>query len=319
MPVMAGLWDNRDPSFILFEKRYMQIFTKRLFFLLMLGSAECKIITAQVIDMHMHSYTEKDFWTGKARNGFESSKTANGHLEETIKKMDFHKIKWAVVCGTIASIEKYTKADQRFIPAYQDYEDTLMPVQQFEEYILSGKIKVFGEVMAVYKGRTLNDPIYQPYLATCEKHHIPVAYHSGGSFPNAQNLGWPRYRIALGDPFLIEDVLVKYPKLKLYLMHAGENFYENTLRMMDGYPNLYADLGVEMWLHPMTKDFAVKFLRSAKEYGVLDRVMFGSDQMVWPQSITSSINFLNALEFLTKEEKEMILYKNAKTFLGIKD
>jgi len=49
---------------------------------------------------------------------------------------------------------------------------------------------------------------------------------------------------------------------------------------MDGYPNLYADLGVEMWLHLITKDFAVKFLRSAKEYGVLDRVMFGSDQMV---------------------------------------
>ena len=31
---------------------------------------------AQVIDMHMHSYTEKDFWVSKARNGFESSKTS---------------------------------------------------------------------------------------------------------------------------------------------------------------------------------------------------------------------------------------------------
>ena len=31
---------------------------------------------AQVIDMHMHSYTEKDFWVGKARNGFESSTNA---------------------------------------------------------------------------------------------------------------------------------------------------------------------------------------------------------------------------------------------------
>ena len=102
-------------------------------------------------------------------------------------------------------------------------------------------------------------------------------------------------------------------------MHAGENFYENTLRMMDGYPNLYADLGVEMWLHPMTKDFAVKFLKSAKEYGFLDRVMFGSDQMVWPEAITSSINFLNALDFLTKEEKQKIFYDNAKLFFDIKD
>jgi predicted TIM-barrel fold metal-dependent hydrolase len=267
----------------------------------------------------MHSYTEKDFWVGKARNGLESSKTTKEHLQQTIQKMNRHKIEFAVICGTIESIERYTNADKRFIPAYQDYEDTLIPVKQFEEYVKSGKIKVFGEVMAVYKGRTLANSLYQPYLAICEKYGVPVAYHSGGSFPNAQQLGWPKYRIALGDPFLIEDVLVKYPKLKLYLMHAGENFYENTLRMMDGYPNLYADLGVELWLQPLTKDYGTKFLKSAKEYGLIDRVLFGSDQMVWPEAITSSIAFLKAMNFLTEAEKDMILYRNAKKFLGIKD
>ena len=272
---------------------------------------------AQVIDMHMHSYTEKDFWVSKARNGFESSKTSKEHLEQTIRKMDLHKIEYAVICGTLESIERYSNADKRFIPGYQDYEENLIPVKQFEQYVQSGKIKVFGEVMAVYKGMTLADSLYQPYLAICEKYGIPVAYHSGGSFPNAQQLGWPNYRITLGDPFLIEDVLVKYPKLKLYLMHAGENFFENTLRMMDGYPNLYADLGVELWLHPLTKDYGTRFLKSAKEYGFLDRVLFGSDQMVWPEAISSSIDFLNAMNFLTKDEKEMILYRNAKKFLGI--
>ena len=275
--------------------------------------------SAQVIDMHMHSYTEKDFWVGKARNGFESSKTSKEHLEQTIQKMNQHNIEYAVICGTIESIERYAKADNRFIPAYQDYEEKLIPIKQFEEYIKSGKIKVFGEVMAVYKGMTLTDSMYQPYLAICEKYGVPVAYHSGGSFPNAQQLGWPKYRIALGDPFLIEDVLVKYPKLKLYLMHAGENFFENTLRMMDGYPNLYADLGVELWLHPLTKDYGTRFLKSAKQYGFLDRVLFGSDQMVWPEAISSSIDFLNSMDFLTPVEKEMILYKNAQKFLGLID
>lgn len=292
---------------------------KTAILILVICTLEFSVIHGQVIDMHMHSYTEKDFWVGKARNGFESSKDANETLDQTIQKMNEHKIEYAVVCGSIESLERYTKADKRFIPGYQDYEDTLISIAKFEEYVKTGKIKVFGEVMAIYKGQTLADPVYQPYLAICEKYGVPVGYHSGGSFPNAQNLGWPKYRIALGDPFLIEDVLVKYPKLKLYLMHAGENFYENTLRMMDGYPNLYADLGVEMWLHPMTKDFAVKFLKSAKEYGFLNRVMFGSDQMVWPEAITSSINFLKALDFLTKEEKDLIFYQNAKTFLGLKD
>ena len=292
---------------------------RTIIFLLTLITVVCKVTSGQVIDMHLHSYTDKNFWVGKAPNGFESSKNAKETLEQTIQKMNEHKIEYAVVCGSIESLEIYTKADKRFIAGYGDYEDTLISITKFEEYIKSGKIKVFGEIMAVYKGQTLADPVYQPYLAICEKYGIPVGYHSGGSFPNTQNLGWPKYRIALGDPFLIEDVLVKYPNLKLYLMHAGEHFYENTLRMMDGYSNLYVDLGVEMWINPMTKDFAVKFLKLAKVYGLLDRVMFGSDQMVWPEAITSSINFLEALDFLTKEEKEMIFYKNAKTFLGLKD
>jgi predicted TIM-barrel fold metal-dependent hydrolase len=47
--------------------------------------------------------------------------------------------------------------------------------------------------------------------------------------------------------------------------------------------------------------------------------MFGSDQMVWPEAITSSINFLDALDFLSKEEKQNIFYDNAKRFLDIKE
>jgi len=85
--------------------------------------------------VHMHSYTEKNFWVAKARNGLASSNTAKETLEETIKKMNQHNIEYAVVSGPIESLEIYTKADKRFIPGYQDSEDTLIPVKQFEEYV----------------------------------------------------------------------------------------------------------------------------------------------------------------------------------------
>ena len=273
----------------------------------------------RIIDMHMHAYTEKDFWKANARNGTPSALSADDLLQQTIGKMNTHHIQLAIVGGTLESIEKYTKADARFIPGYQDYSDTMIALDEFENLIKAGKIKVFGEVMAVYHGRTLNDAVYAPYLAVCEKYNIPVAYHTGGGFPNAQSFGWKNYRIAFGDPMLIEEVLVKYPKLRLYMMHAGENFFENTLRMMDGYPNLYVDLGVSLWLHPLTQDYAVRFLGSAKKYGYLDRVMFGSDQMVWPDAITQSINYLNSLDFLTQQEKDDIFYNNAVRFLEIED
>jgi hypothetical protein len=127
----------------------------------------------------------------------------------------------------------------------------------------------------------------------------------------------PDFRISLGDPLLIEDVLVKYPDLKLYLMHAGEVFFEHGVRMMSLYRHLYVDIAVLLWVDPIVQDYAVRFLKLAKRAGVLDRVMYGSDQMVWPGAITSSIEFLDSMDFLTEEEKRMILYGNAKRFLEI--
>ena len=276
-------------------------------------------VNAQIIDVHLHSYTDADYWGGTLHPmGIESPKTADEHLKMTIAQMDMHKIEYAVVSGSIESIAKYVAADSRFIPGYVDDEE-LIPVEQFESLIKEGKIKVFGEVSGVYYGRTLNDPVYAPYLAVCEQYGIPVAYHTGGGPPMTAYRCCPNFRISLGDPYLVEDVLVKFPKLQLYLMHGGEVYFEHAVRMMSMYRHLYIDLGVVLWVDPIVKDYAVRMLKLAKSAMVLDRVMFGSDQMVWPDGISKSVEFLNELDFLTEEEKKMILYDNAKTFLKISE
>lgn len=274
-------------------------------------------VKAQIIDVHLHSYTDADYWGGRVHpTGIESPKTADEHLKKTIALMDKHQIEYAVVSGSIESIEKYVKADSRFIPGYMDSEQ-LIPIDRFELLIKEGKIKVFGEVSGVYYGRPLNDPIYSPYLEICEKYEIPVAYHTGGGPPMTPYRCCPNFRITLGDPYLVEDVLVKYPKLQLYLMHGGEVYFENSVRMMKMYRHLYIDLGVILWVDPIIKDYGVRLLKLAQKANVLDRVMFGTDQMVWPGAISKSIEFINSLDFLSEDEKRMILYNNAKTFLKI--
>ena len=50
--------------------------------------------------------------------------------------------------------------------------------------------------------------------------------------------------------------------------------------------------------------------------GFGDRIMFGSDQMVWPQTIGIGIETVNSADFLTLEQKEDIFYDNAAKFLG---
>ncbi|MEM9647065.1 MAG: amidohydrolase family protein [Bacteroidota bacterium] len=274
---------------------------------------------SQVIDVHLHSYTSKDYWGGRTHpTGITSPTTAEDHLKETIAEMDKNKVEYAVISGSMESISAYTTADARFIPGYMD-DDNLIPIREFEQGIKDGKIKVFGEITAVYGGTTLNDPKYAPYLELCETYDIPVAYHTGGGPPMTPYRCCPNFRISYGDPFLIEDVLVKYPKLRLYLMHGGEVFFEHAVRMMSLYQQLYIDIGVLLWVDPIVKDYAIRLLKLAKEANVLDRVMFGSDQMVWPGSISASIDFLNQQDYLTAEEKHLILSGNAKRFLKIEN
>jgi predicted TIM-barrel fold metal-dependent hydrolase len=50
---------------------------------------------------------------------------------------------------------------------------------------------------------------------------------------------------------------------------------------------------------------------------MLDRVMFGTDQMRWPEAITMAIDRVNRLDFLTLKEKEDLFYGNAAKFLGL--
>ena len=180
------------------------------------------------------------------------------------------------------------------------------------------KLEVFGEIAPYYSGGTLSDSGWQPYLRICERYDIPVAVHTGGGDPGGTYSWSPKARLTLGDPYLIEDVLVKYPKLRIYMMHAGgEDWPEHGLRLMAYYPQLYTDVAVMLWVEPNTQRYIKEFLKNAKYAGYLNRVMFGSDQMIWPGAIEKSILFLNSLDFLSKQDKEDILYNNAAKFLRI--
>ena len=193
--------------------------------------------------------------------------------------------------------------------------DSLM----FEQMVKDHRIEVFGEIAPYYSGGTLSDEQWQPYLRICEKYDIPVAVHTGGGDPGGTYSYAPKARLKYGDPYLIEDVLVKYPKLRIYIMHAGEDWYEHALRLMAYYPQLYTDIAVLLWVEPLDQRYAINFLKAAKQAGYLDRVIYGTDQMMWPYAIEKSVSFLNSLTFLSKKDKDDIFYNNARRFLKIKN
>jgi uncharacterized protein len=294
--------------------------------LVLLQNFLCAQAQTKIIDMHVHSYSQSGF--GGIEQPFDyyrkkGAASAELHRIETFAAFRKWNIVKAMVSGDPQSVEEWAAKDSsnRVIRGILIFspDDFGLDSVKFEEMVKDKKIEIFGEVGALYGGTTLGDSIWQPYLRICEKYDIPVAVHTGGGDPGGTYTWSPKARLRMGDPYLIEDVLVQYPKLRIYLMHnGGEEWHEHALRLMAYYPQLYTDIAVGLWVEPNAQRTVTEFLKNAKHAGYLNRVMYGTDQMLWPYAIEKSIKFLNTLTFLTKQDKEDIFYNNAAKFLNLK-
>lgn len=177
-----------------------------------------------------------------------------------------------------------------------------------------GELKVLGEIMAQYEGVAPNDARLEPFWALAEELDIPVAIHMGPGEP-AQPYGSGGYRAALGDPLLLEEVLVRHPRLRLYIMHAGYPMAAQLRALMFSHPQVYVDVGSIVYTEPRPAFY--RFLQEIVDAGYGDRVMFGSDQMIWPGIIEPSIEAIEQAPFLTPGQKRDIFYNNAARFLRL--
>ncbi|HET6768504.1 MAG TPA: amidohydrolase family protein, partial [Chitinophagaceae bacterium] len=178
------------------------------------------------------------------------------------------------------------------------------------------KFYVFGELALQYEGKTLADPELEPYLAICERMGIPVALHTGMGPPNTPYNCCPKFRTHLGNPQLIEEVLIKHPKMKIQLMHVGFPWLQETKAILNVYPQVYADISAINWRRPVA-DF-YNYFKSLVDAGYAKRLMFGSDQGAWEDAIPLSIKNVENAPFLTEEQKQDIFYNNAARFYNIK-
>jgi uncharacterized protein len=119
-------------------------------------------------------------------------------------------------------------------------------------------------------------------------------------------------RARLGNPSLVEETLNRYPKLRLNLMHAGWPYLEETVAILFHYPEVNADLGAIDWLLPRAEFHA--YLHALMQAGFGKRLMFGSDQMYWPEGIAMAVDAVESAPFLSPAEKRDIFYENAAKF-----
>ena len=277
-----------------------------------------------IIDMHMHArvFTADDkplplpcIRTEEPCSNEPSTLTSTEALiKATLSAMDEHNIVKGFLSARVDNVYRWiAAAPDRFIPSPTLNGGPSSPsIDYLRREYLAGRLEAMGEISSQYAGVAPNDPILEPYFALAEELDLPVLIHTLGI--GARN---PNFRSALGHPLLLEEVLVKHPKLRLYVENAGFPFLDEMIALMYQYPQVYADLSTITWIIPRAAfhDYLQRLIR----VGLRKRLMFGSDQMWWPETITMAIESIESADFLTEEQKRDIFYNNAARFLRLEE
>lgn len=223
----------------------------------------------------------------------------------------------AVTSGPSEVVEDWRRADPtRIIPGIDFGWNNRASLDDLRALHKAGRLAVLGELSFQYAGVGPDDPRLEPYWALAEELDIPVAVHVGPGPPGASYLpGLGAYRARLSNPLLFEDVLVRHPRLRLYVMHAGWPMGDEMVALMYAHPQVYVDTGVIDYVLPRAEFH--RYLQRLVEAGMGKRIMFGSDQMVWPEAIPRAIEGIQSASFLTAAQKRDILHDNAARFLRL--
>ncbi len=238
-------------------------------------------------------------------------------MEQTIEVMERRNI-IGVLSGMPERVLRWSAAaPDRFVRAVElEFDRRQISPDSLRRLFEGGHFVLLGEVESQYYGIAPQDERMAPYWALAEELDVPVAIHMGEGPPGAAYL-IPTYRARLTSPYLLEEVLQRHPRLRVSVMHYGSPLIEEMIAMLGAYPQLYVDIGGIQWAYP--REYFYSQLQRFIDAGFGKRVMFGSDQMVWPGVIEPAIAVIEEAPFLSEEQKRDILYNNATRFLRLSE
>ena len=312
--------------------------------LLLLASPVVSAADAEpVIDMHAHAFAlevppgtgactgdqgmpaptldPRDEFSPELLGGCEHSMPAPADdaalMHESLAAFRRHNVRRAVIEGSVENVAAWrAQAPGLYLPGVGFGKRQDLTIEELRALHAAGQLAVLGEGYLQYRGHSPTDERYAPYFALAEELDIPVGLHLGEGPPaGARFPGYETYRVAMGSPLLLEPVLRKHPRMRLYVMHYGSPLVDEMIAMMFTYPQLYVDVSSNVAFLPRAQFH--EHLKRLVDAGMGKRILFGSDLMYWPGAIRASIDSINQAPFLSQAQKRDILYNNAARFLRL--
>jgi predicted TIM-barrel fold metal-dependent hydrolase len=269
-----------------------------------------------IIDVHLHSESLANLkdWGPNPVTGKKAPESVEEHIKQTLAAMDRYNVVLGIASGDLESVEQFRKAALDRIWAGPSRGIPGLNLENLRALYQSGRLKIMGEVVAQYDGLSPSDLILDPYFALTESLDVPACIHMGMSFPGITESS-PKFRVSVGNPLLLEELLNRHPKMRVWIAHMGFPFLEETIGILNVYPRVYVDTGAIDWIE-RPEAFA-SYLKTLVIYGFEKRIMFGSDQMTWPDAIGLAVETIEKADFLSADQKRDILYDNAARFLRL--
>jgi hypothetical protein len=261
---------------------------------------------ARLIDVHLH------IW--------DSLPTGHAFRDSLLAAFDAYHLERAVASGALTPVRTLAALAPDRVLAGVSYGPGLeLPAPE----VLRGEFRawrlaVFGEIDAAWLGEPLASARLSPYWELSEATQVPVAVFTGLA-PAGTSLQpcCTSYRATAARLQDIEEVLVRYPRLRVYLMQAGWPYRAETVALMHSYPELYADLGNLVGNPAIPRAEFYDYLYALMRAGFGKRLMFGSglSAQEWAPNIARRIEPIQLAPFLSDDQRADIFYRNAERFL----
>jgi predicted TIM-barrel fold metal-dependent hydrolase len=146
-----------------------------------------------------------------------------------------------------------------------------------------------------------------------ERLHLPIVFHQGTSPMRGAPL---RYT----HPLLMDEIAAAFPELRIVMAHLGHPWQADTFAVIRKHPHVYADVSSQ-YLRPWSQYQA---LRLATEWGVLGKLVFGTDYPIsTPRETMEGLLSVNSvvdgtrLPRVPEEALQQIIRRDTLALLGL--